>query len=426
MWRMRIAVIGNSAAAISGIEAFRRYDQKSSITLISRETHLPYSRVLLPYFLLGRIDRREIFYRSPCFYDEMNVEPLLGRSVVEMDTPGKTLHLDDGRMISFDRLLISSGSSPVKPRIPGLDHPEIGHLWTLEDAFRIDQHLGAKKRLLIIGAGFISLMLAWAALQREMKVTLVELLPHVMPQTLDKKAAGFLEAEIRKTGTRVLTSTSIEAIESRSKGQYIVYPSNHRSFKTDMVIVAAGVQPNVEFVDGDHLVTDTGILVNHRMETNVPDVYAAGDVAQGPTAHGNPHCIHALWTTAVQHGKVAGSNMAGRQVDYQGSLAENVSEFFHMTVASIGDLQESTIVTRKEYVDSERGLYVRVFLKGDIPVGGLMLGSPDDVASFGVLKSLILEQRALPDLETLTCDVAGRVWHSAFLQHRDSLLGYGV
>jgi NAD(P)H-nitrite reductase large subunit len=153
MWRMRIAVIGNSAAAVSGIEAFRKYDQKSSIILISRETHLPYSRVLLPYFLLGRIDRREVFSRSARFYDEMNVEPLLGRAVVEMDSPGKTLHLDDGRRISFDRLLISSGSSPVKPPIPGLDPPEIGHLWTLEDACRIDQQLGARKHLLIIGRG---------------------------------------------------------------------------------------------------------------------------------------------------------------------------------------------------------------------------------------------------------------------------------
>jgi len=214
---MKIAVIGNSAASISGIEAFRKYDQKSTIVLISREGHLPYSRVLLPYFLLGKIDLNQIYYRSARFYDQLNIETFLSHSVEEIDISHKTLYLDSGKKVPFDKLLISSGSSPVKPPIPGLDDKDIGHLWTIEDAVRIDRYFREKKHLLIIGGGFISLMVAWVALQRNTKVTIIELMPQVMPQILDKKAAELLETEISKTGTRVLTGTVIERIEKSPK-----------------------------------------------------------------------------------------------------------------------------------------------------------------------------------------------------------------
>lgn len=410
---MTIAVIGNSAAAISAIESFRKYDQKSTIVLISREEHAPYSRVLLPYLLQDKIDYDEIFFRSAHFYDEMNVKTFLGQSVIDMDISQKELYLDSGEHIPFDRLLISSGSSPVKPQIPGLEDEDIGHLWTIEDAERINKHFREKKHLLIVGGGFISLMLAWVALQREMKVTVVELLTQIMPQVLDNKAAELLETEIRKTGTRLMTGTAIEKIERTQKGHYDVFPANQSSFCVDMIAVAVGVVPNVGFVDTNRIKTDKGILVNERMQTNIPDVYAAGDVAQGPTAWGDPPTVHPLWTTAVEHGKIAGANMAGKDVCYQGSLGTNVSEFFHMTVASIGKLQKSSDVTEKEYFDSQRKLYTKIFLKENTPVGGIMLGSPEDVASFGILGSYILKKKAIPNLETMMVQAFRPMWASS-------------
>jgi NAD(P)H-nitrite reductase large subunit len=409
---MTIAVIGNSAAAISAIESFRKYDQKSTLILISREGHAPYSRVLLPYLLQDKIDDNEIFFRSARFYDEKNVKTFLGQSVVDMNISQKELYLDSGERIPFDKLLISSGSSPVKPPIPGLDDKDIGHLWTIEDAERIDLDFREKKHLLIVGGGFISLMLAWVALQRDMKVTVVELLTQIMPQVLDNKAAELLEIEIRKTGTDLLTGTAIEKIEKTQKGHYEIFPTNQNSFCVDMIAVAAGVKPNVGFVDTNRIKTDRGILVNERMQTNIPDIYAAGDVAQGPTAWGDPPTVHPLWTTAVEHGKIAGANMAGKDVCYQGSLGTNVSEFFHMTVASIGKLQKSSDVTEKEYFDSQRKFYTKLFLKENTPVGGIMLGSPEDVASFGILRSYILKKKAIPDLEAMMKQAFRPMWSS--------------
>ena len=407
---MKIAVIGNSAAAISAIETFRKYDQKSDIVLISREKHHPYSRVLLPYLLLGQIDHHGLFYRPASFYDQMNVKAFLGRSVVKIDTQGKKLYLDDDSKVPFDKLLISSGSSPVKPSIPGLDDERIGYLWTIEDAVRINQHIKEKKHLLIIGGGNISLMLAWVAFQRKMKVTVVELLDQVMPQILDKKAAEMLEGEISKTGTRVLTGTVIEKIEKSPKGYYLVFPANLSSFRADLIIVAAGVKSNIGFVNKDHIDMDKGILVNDKMQTSIPDIYAAGDVAQGLTAWGDPPSIHALWTTAVEHGRVAGANMAEKDVHYQGSLGSSVSEFFHMTVASIGKLQESSSVVGKEYFSSKRKLYIKLFLEDDIPVGGIMIGSPEDISTFGILKTYILKKKTIPNLEILMTPAIRPIW----------------
>ncbi len=398
---MKIAVIGNSAAAISGVEAFRKYDQKSAIAVISHEKYPSYSRVLLPYLLLKRTDLNQIPYRSARFYDQLNIKTFLGRSVVAMDIPKKSLCMDSGQEIPFDKLLISSGSSPVKPPVPGLDDEDIGHLWTIEDMVRIDRLFREKKHLLLVGGGVISLMLAWVALQRDIRVTIIELLPHIMPQILDRKAARLLEAEIRRTGTRVLTGTVIERIEKTPKGHYLVCPANQSSFHVDMVIVAAGVQPNVRFVDTNLIDTDRGILVNDKMETCIPDIYAAGDVAQGPSAFGDPHTTAALWTTAVEHGKIAGANMAGTEAHYQGSLSDQVSEFFHVTVASVGILRESAHVVAKVYFDSRRKLYMKLLWDGDVPVGGIMLGHPEDVSCFGVLRSHILRKKALPNVEIL-------------------------
>jgi NADPH-dependent 2,4-dienoyl-CoA reductase/sulfur reductase-like enzyme len=423
---MRVAVIGNSAAAISAIEAFRTYDKKSPIVLIARENGPPYSRVLLPYVLLGRMNLDEISFRPRDFYKQMNVEAFLGCSVVDMDIPGRRLHLDGDREIAFDRLLISSGSSPVKPPIPGLDSGDIGHLWTVDDAIRVNRRFRNRNHVLIVGGGFISLMLAWVALQRGMKVTVVEILSHVMPQVLDREAADLLETAMVKSGTRLLTETVIENIEKHPGGRYIVYPESRRPFGVDMIIVAAGVRPNLGFVNGDRIATDRGILVNDRMEASEPGIYAAGDVAQGPAAWDNRPSVHALWTTAVEHGQTAGANMAGKEVHYRGSLSSNVSEFFNLTIASIGGPGDFTNADLRTYLDPEKKRYLKLYLQGEVPLGGLMAAHPDDVSGFGVLKSYILQKKPLPDLEVLFRRFQSHPLNLRPIGHRDPLDRYGV
>jgi NADPH-dependent 2,4-dienoyl-CoA reductase/sulfur reductase-like enzyme len=330
---MKIAVIGNSAAALSAIEAFRKHDRTSDIVVVSREKHPAYSRVLLPYFLQGRIGRDQLFFPAGRFAGGAKVRTFLGRSVEEVDLFRKWLFLDNGEKIPFDKLLIASGSSPVKPRIPGWDDRYIHHLWTIEDAVRIGRLLKGEKELLLIGGGAISLMVAWIAVQKKMKVTVVERLPRLMPQVLDAKGAEIVEAAIRKAGVRVLTRTTVERIERRPEGRFRVHPACGRSFRADVIIVAVGVRPNVGFIDGDRVSADQGILVDHRMRTSFPDVYAAGDVAQGPTAYGARPRVDALWSTAVEHGAVAGANMAGKETHYPGCLGGNVCEFFGLTSA---------------------------------------------------------------------------------------------
>lgn len=394
---MKIAIIGNSAAAISAIETFRRYDQKSKITVISREKHLPYSRVLLPYFLQGKIGREELFYRSSSFYERVKADALLGRSVESVDIARKRLHLDRGMKVSFDKLLIASGSSPVKPPIPGISYEDIEHLWTIEDAEKLDRCFRKKKRLLIIGGGAISLMLAWVAVQRNMEVTVVEQMPRVLPQLLGKRAARLLETEMRKAGIQIRTGTLIKRIQKSPRGHFTIFSQNQRAFCVDAIIVAAGVRPNIEFLDKNCIETDSGILVNDRMQTTLPDIYAAGDVAQGPTAGSYGRSVHALWTTAVEHGRIAGANMAGKEVSYQGSLNFSVSEFFGLTVASLGELSESSQAISREYIDSRKKKYLKVLFRKDVPVGAVMLGTSKAVSAFGVLRTYVLRKVAIPD-----------------------------
>jgi len=398
---MRVVIIGGGAAAVSAIEAFRKHDRTSAILLVSSEKHPPYSRVLLPYLVLGRTDIQGLFYRSTRFYDRFNVRTLLGRSVVGTDLSQKRLYLDTGETIPFDRLLIASGSSPVKPTVRGLDSEEIGHFWTMEDALRVGRCFKGNRRLMIMGGGFISLMLAWVAVQRNLEVTITEIMDHVMPQSLDRTGAEMVETAMRREGVRVLTGTAVQRVEKRSRGQYRVYPADRRPFDVDMVVVAAGVRPNIAFLEIDSVRTDRGILVSDTMETSVPGIYAAGDVAQGPSVLGDRWATHALWTTAVEHGTIAGSNMAGREVHYRGSLSGNVSEFFHLTVASMGMVRKSPEIDEQAYLDREGGVYVKLLLHRRVPVGGVLIGRAEDVASFGILRSCILRKREIPRTEDL-------------------------
>lgn len=395
---MQIVIIGNSAAGLSALRHFRSIDRDSQITLISAEPGIAYSRVLLPYYLRRKIPYENLFIRQLEDYAKLDVKTEFGAKVRQVDTGSRTLRLDDGRTIGFDRLLIATGSRPFLPPIEGLAGPNVYHLWTLDDTEQLDPFLQTGRRALVIGSGFVALQAAWAAQQRGLKVTVYELLPRIMPTVLDERAAALLHQKVEEHGVEVQVGIQTDAVERRGNGVLGVQAKGRPTLEVDLIIVGAGVRPNTEFLDGSPVQTDRGIPVDGHMETNVPGIYAAGDVARGPTAFGETHQTHALWPTAVEHGRIAGANLAGQSILYQGSLNMNVTEMFGITVASMGKFTEREGLTSHIIDEAGQSRYVKIILGEGIPIGAVALGGAEDTVMLGRLRPWVRNHRRLPDV----------------------------
>jgi nitrite reductase (NADH) large subunit len=391
---MEIVIIGNSAAGISALEAFRKYDQTSKVTLISKETDIVYSRVLLPYYLSGKLSQDKMVIRDPDYYSTMQTT-IIQNDVVEICEKKKEILLADQQTIAYDRLLIATGSSAVKPPIEGLNHPQIFHMWTLDDVHQIEPLFKAGKRALFLGSGFVSLKAASVATSQGLDVTIYELMPRIMPQMVDDPGAELIEQKMIDSGAKLHVNTATTKVEKKPDGTLVVSAEGKEPLEVDFIIVGTGVRPNISFLVDSKVKVDRGILVNQKMETSVEGIYAAGDVAQGPTTFEEQHQIHALWPTAVEMGKIAGANMSGKSLDYSGSLNMNVSEFFGITAASIGRFIEDDQNEGFVYQEREKDGYLKVVFVQGVPVGGIAVGNPELVPYLGMLRPMIRKKKKI-------------------------------
>ena len=396
---MQLAIIGNGAAGLSALSSFRALDKDSRISLISAEAGTAYSRVLLPYYLRRKIPYENLFIRQSEDYEKLGVQTEFGTGVSRVEPESHKLTLADGRSIDYDKLLIATGSRPFLPPIEGLAGPNVLHLWTLRDTERLDTLFEPGKRALVLGSGFIALQAAWAAQQGDLKVTVYELLPRIMPTVLDETAAGLLQKKVEEHGVEIRVGVQTERVDRSKPGMLIVHAKDQPPLEVDLIIVGAGVRPNIEFLADSPVRTDRGIPIDQYMQTNVPDIYAAGDVARGPTSFGETHQNHAHWPTAVEHGTIAGENLAGHRIPYRGSLNMNVTEMFAVTVASMGKFVEEQGLSSHLVENSGSSRYLKIVLREGVPVGAVALGGAEDATILGRLRPWIRNRRRLPEIE---------------------------
>jgi nitrite reductase (NADH) large subunit len=323
--------------------------------------------------------------------------------------------MDDGEEVPFDRLLIASGARPWLPAIESLAGPGIHFLWTLEDADRLNEEFLPERRVAFIGSGFVSMQGAWSACSRGLKVSVLEAMPRILPRVLDAKGSALLEDAMKRQGVEVRVSVGIERVERLAGGRLrILMACEGEPVEADLIVVGAGVRPCLEFLQGTAVEVREGILVDERMRTTAPDIWAAGDVALGPSVFGEPHASHALWPTAVEQGKVAGANMAGQGLVYRGSLNMNVAEMFGLTVASLGRCEESGKgIVRKEMHDRKAGRYVMLLSRDGVPVGGVVVGVPEDLAALAAVRPSVRARREAQSSPGLPfADLHRRLAHS--------------
>ncbi|NPV54281.1 MAG: NAD(P)/FAD-dependent oxidoreductase [Firmicutes bacterium] len=353
--RTRHVIIGNSAAGVSAAETIRRLDPEASITIISDEPHPFYSRCLTSYYIAGAISEGDMCLRGPGYYSEMGFEAMLGRRAVRIDPEARMVFLKDefdadagdcredyaGVRVPYDRLLIATGGNAKLPDIPGAHLDGVFVLRTWNDANRILARASRSKKAVIVGGGLVGMKVAHALYERGLAVHMLVSSGRVLSQMVDDEAGEMLRDHLEKHGLVIETRADVAEITgstgSSGRGSVEgVVTNTGRRIECQMVVTGKGVEPNIGLALGAGIETNRGILVDSRMRTSVPDIYAAGDVAEGyDVAHEGPR-VNALWTQAVEQGKVAGSNMAGREREYAGGIGMNSLELFGVPVISMG------------------------------------------------------------------------------------------
>ena len=403
----RHVIIGGGPVATNAVETIRQMETEASqIILISDEP--AHSRMALPYWLAGKIPREHTYTGDDQYFKKLDVETRFGPRVTSIDPRGNRLTLDDGNSLEFDNLLIATGASPRQLDIPGVDLPGVQPMWSLA---HIESALQAvdgieKPRAVLIGAGFVGFIVLNAMFKRGWQIAVVEQQAQVLPRMLDADSARIVQDWLGKKNVRVHTSTTVKQIRQVNDRTKVVELDNGldngQQLEAELVIIAVGIAPNLTLLDGLGLdglgiQTDEGILVNDRMQTNFPHIYAGGDVAQGRVMFSDRPEIHAIQPTAVDHGRVAGANMAGQDVSYPGSLLMNVVDVCGLQCASFGNWNDTT--AEATTISNANGSIYRKFLwTGDQMTGAIFVGRAKDLGMLtdvGMVKGMLQTQTPL-------------------------------
>lgn len=382
---MQHVIIGAGPAGVIAAETLRKIDPSSSVTIIGDEQEPPYSRMALPYYLIEKIQEDGTYLRkSDDHFSSQGIDIIRAR-VASVDVQGKTLQLDNGNSQSFERLLIATGSHPIRPPIPGMDLDKVISCWTLEDGRKIAANAKPGSNVVLMGAGFIGCIILEALALRGVNLTVVEMEDRMVPRMMNEISGGLIKKWCQEKGVNVLTSTKVNSIKENGN-ELAVELDNGNTIPADAVISATGVRANIGFVQDSGIETEFGILVNDRLQTNFDFIYAAGDVCQGKDFSTGEYTVQAIQPTAADHGRIAAMNMAGKDTVHQGSVNMNVLDTMGLISSSYGSWMGVEGGESVELCDEERYKYISLQFKDDVLVGAQSLGLTEHV---GVLRGLI-------------------------------------
>jgi NAD(P)H-nitrite reductase large subunit len=389
MARTRHVIVGGGTAGLNAVTTIRQYDRgQSEIYWVSSEQ--PYARMVLPYYLKGSISETHCYTARPSRLMQLGVEPFFGRRAVKLDTQAHVLTLDDGTEMTYDDILIATGSSAVRAPVPGADREGVHSFWTLDQAKGVIRNLSEGCHVVMVGAGFIAFTILNSIIARGAKLTVVEIAPQILPRMIDQQGAAMVERWLVERGVVIRTNAQLSQIAD-ANGQKRLSFQHGDDLLADCVIMATGIRTNLGWLDGSGVAINQGILVDDHLRSNIPNVYAAGDVAEGRDLITGQAAVHAIEPTAMEHGRVVGANMAGQPQAYRGSLLMNIVEVLDLEIASFGSWNAEGAEVFSA-VHEARPAYRKLVWDGDRMTGAMMLGRAHDVWAtndVGMLKGLV-------------------------------------
>jgi len=381
---MHHVILGAGPAGVIAAETIRKHQPQDAITLVGDEKEPPYSRMAIPYLLIGDIDESGTWLRKGRAHFATQQIKLVQARARSVDSARRTVVLDNGQQLGFDTLLIATGSQPVRPPIPGIDAAGVHPCWTLEDARKIMALAVKGARVLQMGAGFIGCIIMEALAARGVRLSVVEMGDRMVPRMMGPTAGGMIKDWCEKKGVEVFTGTRVEAIDVGAP--LSVRLSNGKRVISDLVISATGVRPAIGFLQGSGVTCLQGVLTDARMQTNVAGVYAAGDCAETFDNITGKTMVSAIQPNASDQARVAALNMAGQKAVLPGVTQINVLDTLGLVSSSFGDWQGVPGGEHVELTDRRAGRHLSLQFKDDVMVGCNSIGWTEHV---GVLRGLV-------------------------------------
>jgi nitrite reductase (NADH) large subunit len=401
---MNYVIIGNSAGGRGAALEIVNSDPTAQVTIVSEEKHPAYYRPLISHLLARDITEEMVFMEPLNPADQGRVNIRLGVRAEAIDAQAKTVSLENREKVAYDRLLLTPGGKPIVPRIEGLESEAVYQFNTLADVKGIIDFSSRIERVVLVGAGLVGIRAACGLKAIGKEVTIVELLERPLPSILDSQGAQIVRSHLESGGIDIITGTSVNGILTSNGTVSAVLTTDGQKHACQAVIISIGVVPNLNLVGESGLRANRGILVDRTLQTNVADIYAAGDVCETYDPTLGDYTVNANWTSAVEQGALAGRNMAGASELYRGSLATNSLDLLGLPCITMGITNPGN--DRFEVISKVRPegkLYRKLVFKGDLIVGAIFIGEVRgagavsrlirDRVPLGGLKDSILEER---------------------------------
>jgi NAD(P)H-nitrite reductase large subunit len=383
-------ILGTGPAGVIAAETIRKLSPTDSITIIGDEPEPAYSRMAIPYLLMGNINEAGTYLRkNPTHFEDLKIKVRVAH-VQSVQEATKTVVLDGGETVAFDTLLVATGSRPVTPPIPGIKSEGVHRCWTLEDARAIAALAKPGARVLQLGAGFIGCIIMEALAARGVKLSVVEMGDRMVPRMMGPTAGGMIRDWCETKGVEVFTSTKVESIAPGAP--LSVKLSNGKTMLADLVISAAGVRPAIGFLENSGITCLLGVLTDEHLQTNVPGIFAAGDCAEAFDKVSGKMIVSAIQPNAAEQARIAAANMVaharGRAAHavLKGVTQINVLDTLGLISTSFGDWQGVPGGEHVELTDKAQGRHLSLQFKDDVLVGCNSVGWTDHV---GVMRGLV-------------------------------------
>ncbi len=397
---MHYVIIGNGGAGVSALQAIRKIDETSDITIISREKYPAYSPCSLPNMLSGEADEQTILRFDKKFYHRLNAKFMKNTEAIRILPRKKEIKLAKGDNIKFDKLLIAAGASPLIPKeIAGLELKGVHVMGTLDSALDILAHveLGVNK-VVVVGGGFMGIETAVMLRKRGIEVTIVELLPDILSRMLDPDMSRKVANILKGHGIKLVLNDAVKSINGNKTVESVSL--GKKKLRCDMVVIAIGVVPNTGIVQDAGIEINKGIIVDSTMQTNKKDIYAAGDIVEVREQIMGQQGSFAIWPNAIEQGRIAGLNMAGAPATYAGAEVVNVLDIFETPVVAVGST--SQVIGKCKTISRPTPHYHKKLLLKDNKILGLQfIGS---IRNTGIIYTLMKRGEDVSEFEDRLLD----------------------
>ena len=376
----RYAIIGNGVAGTTAAENLRKNDPNCSIHLLTNEAYPLYNRVSLPRFLQGVIVEQKVMIRDFAWHEQRNIQLLTETFVTDINTDEQVVVTDKGHHLPYDALLVASGGWANPLRVPGTqDVKHIYNFVTLDDTKTIIERMLESRTALAYGGSFISYELCDGFAVRKLDTTWLMRGPHWLRSCLDPDGGEVIDNIAKKFGVEVIHGDEIESVIPKNGVPSYVKTKKGREIQTDMIGVGLGIALNTQILAHTPVEVRQGVVVNEYLETNVPGVYSAGDVAEFYDPTINKHHTMGTWDNAMAHGRIVAINMAGGRQPYV-DVPTYTSPLFDVNIAVVGTAEshnpELESIALREPGEKGNENYRKLFYRENKLVGVLMIGSP--------------------------------------------------